>query len=75
MTKNGLHSIEQLVRYYMVIEMKKKRIKELELKIEKLEVIITRIFRLNLDRDNYENDEVRMMEWSIWANNFSLDAR
>jgi len=50
----------------------KKQIKCLRERIERLEGIVTRIFRLMNDRDNWENFKIHQMEWEIWAAEFGI---
>ena len=51
----------------------KKQIKCLRSRIERLEAIITRIFRLMNDRDNWENFKIHQLEWGIYAKEFGID--
>ena len=41
-------------------------------RIERLEAIATRIFRLMSDRDNWENFKIHTLEWNVWAENFGI---
>lgn len=50
----------------------KKQIKCLRARIERLEAIITRVFRLMNDRDNWENFKIHKAEWGIWAAEFGI---
>ena len=50
----------------------KKEIKCLRERVERLEGIATRIFRLMNDRDNWENFKIHQMEWEIWAAEFGI---
>lgn len=47
-------------------------LKKLEKRIKRLEDIITRIFRLMNDRDNWENFKIHQVEWTIWAREFGI---
>jgi len=50
----------------------KKQIKCLRERVERLERIVTRIFRLMCDRDNWENYKINISEWRIYAAEFGI---
>ena len=50
-----------------------KKEKCLRSRIERLESIVTRIFRLMNDRDNWENFKIHQLEWGIYAKEFGID--
>lgn len=50
----------------------KKEIKCLRSRVERLEAIITRMFRLMNDRDNWENFKIHQLEWGIYAKEFGI---
>jgi len=50
----------------------KKETKCLRSRVERLEAIVTRIFRLMNDRDNWENFTFHILEWELYADEFGI---
>ena len=47
--------------------------KHLKQRVKRLEDIVTRIFRLMNDRDNWENFKIHQLEWGMYAKKFGID--
>jgi hypothetical protein len=60
------------MKYIRYLRLKKEN-RQLRARIERLEAIATRIFRLMCDRDNWENFTIHATEWKIWGDEFGVE--